>query len=412
MKLINIKHICFIILLVIPFHANSQIICIRCFNQTNPISPAAVNSILNGSFENTNCIPSDLSSQWCPNSLSYSCNIQNWTGTGGGTNTYAIILDVAYSVIANGTNAVYFGNFFCSACSTIPNDTICLVNNGCEITGVPAGYPNNSNIGYGGTAGLSLSQTINGLIPGNIYILEFWVGGEDIGQGSGMFGLDIGFGYTMLTNSPTKAASGATGKRYIVEFKATSSTHTIKFTNWGHICNDCTELVLDDVRLYPISELSPAFVPCPSTDSLQYTQTDTTICMGEKIIMNGKIYTASGAYVDSIIYSETSKHYFKLKLNVTECLNISFPNAFSPNGDNSNDEFKIITSEFNLVDFKMIIFNRWGEQVFSSTNPQKGWNGTFRNSTCEIGVYFYLVTFKTITSSKTYQYKGDVSLLR
>lgn len=52
--------------------------------------------------------------------------------------------------------------------------------------------------------------------------------------------------------------------RYLIEFIAASSQHTFKFTNWGHICPTCTELILDDVRLYVIEELSPIIPPCPT----------------------------------------------------------------------------------------------------------------------------------------------------
>jgi len=188
--------------------------------------------------------------------MGYVCDITNWTCTGGGDSTYSCLYDNTLSIIPEGTKAIYFGNYYCNACSALQNDTLCLVNTGCTVTNIPSGYPVNT-LGFGGTAGVSLNQTINGLIAGSIYVLEFWAGGEDVGFEKGLFAVDVGFGDTLLRN---KATPTGFGTRYIIEFIATSSSHTIKFTNWGHICSNCTELVLDDVRLYTQAELDP-FVP-------------------------------------------------------------------------------------------------------------------------------------------------------
>ena len=143
------------------------------------------------------------------------------------------------------------------------SDTSCINYTDCTVTGIPVGYPTNPYAGYGGNLGVSLEQTVSGLTIGNIYILEFWAGGEAGTPflNNGLFGVDVGFGYTILKNKPTLPFSGI-GTRYIIEFIATSTAHTIKFTNWGHICNSCTELVIDDARLYTLPELSATVPQC------------------------------------------------------------------------------------------------------------------------------------------------------
>ncbi|MEX2595671.1 MAG: gliding motility-associated C-terminal domain-containing protein, partial [Salibacteraceae bacterium] len=54
-----------------------------------------------------------------------------------------------------------------------------------------------------------------------------------------------------------------------------------------------------------------------------------------------------------------------------------YPNSFSPNGDGLNDEFKVNGEEISLVDFSLVIYDRWGEQVFRSNNPNRAWDGRF-----------------------------------
>ncbi|MBK9452129.1 MAG: hypothetical protein IPN95_22450 [Bacteroidetes bacterium] len=212
--------------------APAQIVCIYCFDTNDSISSNVTNLIQNGSFENHNCTPNTNGSSYCPNSAAYQCNLTNWTCTGGGSGTYCQIFTSLYSAIPDGLGAAYFGNSFCNPCSQTVNDTSCFVRSGCEISGIPPGFPQNQP-NYGGALGLSLDQTVTGLTIGARYVLEFWTGGEDFGvfTGDGVFGLDIGFGYTMLETVPTDF--GDIGKRYVVIFDATSTSHNFKWTNWG-----------------------------------------------------------------------------------------------------------------------------------------------------------------------------------
>lgn len=276
-KNISILFLLFFLLLKIN-SSSAQIICIFCYEQNDSISDNVNNLLLNGGFENHNCIPNNwFASSYCPNSAYYTCDIANWTCTGGGTSTYADICDINYSNIIEGSSAVYFGSYYCMACSTTPNDTSCLTSTDCTVGGIPVGYPNNDPV-YGGAQGLSLEQTASGLTVGATYVLEFWAGGE--GQPDpGLFAVDVGFGYTFLRNKPTTPFTGI-GIRYIIEFNATATSHTIKFTNWGHITFNTTELILDDVKLYTLQELSPIVPPCAGTNTTAIFSAPNNICPG------------------------------------------------------------------------------------------------------------------------------------
>lgn len=242
---------------------DGQILCIYCYDQNDTISANVNNLILNGGFEN-GCGNTGF---FCPNASAYTCDITNWTCTGGGSSTYAHTFDapsIWISIVVEGTRAVYFGNQNSLVCSPTPNDTTCLLNADCAVSGITNGYPT-SGTNYGGTLGVSLEQIVSGLVIGNTYVLEFWVGGEwntiNNYAGPGLFAVNLGFGDTLLRDKPTPISTGI-GTRYIIEFIANSSSHTIKFTNWGHMCSYCTELVLDDVRLYTLTELDTSVPHC------------------------------------------------------------------------------------------------------------------------------------------------------
>lgn len=89
------------------------------------------------------------------------------------------------------------------------------------------------------------------------------------------------------------------------------------------------------------------------------------------------------------------------------------PNAFTPNGDGTNDEFKGKGIFLGLEDFEMIIWNRWGEKIFTSHDPNKGWDGRVNNegNYVQSGVYVCTVKFKG-PRNKNFELKGFATVVR
>ncbi len=96
-----------------------------------------------------------------------------------------------------------------------------------------------------------------------------------------------------------------------------------------------------------------------------------------------------------------------IKVNLINTIQI--PNAFSPNGDGLNDEFRPIIPA-NITSFILTIYNRWGEKIFESTNSNKGWDGKFKNENQPIGTYIYTCSYLENGILKTQ--KGAVLLIR
>lgn len=90
------------------------------------------------------------------------------------------------------------------------------------------------------------------------------------------------------------------------------------------------------------------------------------------------------------------------------------PNAFSPNGDNLNDEFIPQGVGYDAASYSLTIFNRWGNVVFETTNPTKPWLGNVKGSThyAPDGVYYWIVRVKPEESSEMLEYEGAVNLFR
>lgn len=95
-------------------------------------------------------------------------------------------------------------------------------------------------------------------------------------------------------------------------------------------------------------------------------------------------------------------------------------NAFSPNGDGTNDVYRVKTR--SLLSFRMKIFNRWGQEVASgdhNTLPTEHendytyyvcWDGTYHGSRVEDGVYFILIEAEGADGIK-YVRRGDINIL-
>ena len=89
------------------------------------------------------------------------------------------------------------------------------------------------------------------------------------------------------------------------------------------------------------------------------------------------------------------------------------PNAFSPNGDGTNDLFFpnfYMKRAYVIKTFK--VFNRYGQVVYSRFNDPAGWDGTMNNGQpAEMGNYNYFMVIEFI-DGKEIKLKGDVMLLR
>ena len=84
------------------------------------------------------------------------------------------------------------------------------------------------------------------------------------------------------------------------------------------------------------------------------------------------------------------------------------PNAFSPNGDGVNDEWKVAYR--SLLDFKCWIFDRYGNQIIYFEDPNQGWDGTRGGKPVKSGVYYYVIQ-ATGADGKKYKKSGDINIL-
>ena len=89
------------------------------------------------------------------------------------------------------------------------------------------------------------------------------------------------------------------------------------------------------------------------------------------------------------------------------------PNAFTPNNDGTNETFFGRGILEGIKGFEFTIWNRWGERIFHTNDPDEGWNGRTNNAgeIAPIGSYIYLVTYIG-PRGEPYKLKGNANLIR
>ena len=89
--------------------------------------------------------------------------------------------------------------------------------------------------------------------------------------------------------------------------------------------------------------------------------------------------------------------------------NIFVPNAFTPNNDGSNDILKVRGRWISKLQF--VVYNRWGQEMFTTTDVNNGWNGVFKGNEVAPDVYNYFLQV-TCLDNKIFTKRGNTSLIK
>lgn len=89
--------------------------------------------------------------------------------------------------------------------------------------------------------------------------------------------------------------------------------------------------------------------------------------------------------------------------------NIHYPTAFTPDNNGTNETFSVNGQYF--TSYKMKIFNRWGELIFTSESPENGWDGTYNNQPQQVGTYVFNLEARDLAERQIKE-SGSFVLLR
>lgn len=120
----------------------------------------------------------------------------------------------------------------------------------------------------------------------------------------------------------------------------------------------------------------------------------------------------NGNYSVEVIDANGCTGEASVEILYNNCCTPFIPNAFSPNGDDHNDYYKVeYKGDMELKE--MYVYNRYGQRVFSSSNVNKTWDGTFNGVKVDGGTYFYYIRILCgNVLKKELIFKGDVTVVR
>jgi gliding motility-associated-like protein len=156
---------------------------------------------------------------------------------------------------------------------------------------------------------------------------------------------------------------------------------------------------------------------------------DTTVCFGNILQMNIVTPNATGYLwsdgFNGVIreinrpgsyrvkaYNACSEDQKTFTVKIEKCpCDFFVPNAFTPNGDGINDEFKPIAKCVGK-NYRFKLFNRYGNLIFETNELNKAWNGKFNNSLSPSGVYVWTLEFRNPNDNQLNIRRGTVILIR
>ncbi len=224
----------------------------------------------------------------------------------------------------------------------------------------------------------------------------------DIGLSSVVWSFGDGTGYTNA--NPIQHSFDATGLLPV--------TMTVNYRACGTVVTTRNIKIYDNPTLY----LGPDTAICPGSDAIElYDLVNVRNPLASWLWNTGE--TTPNILVDK-------PGYYSATVTVNGCINtdtvwvandcyVSFPNIFTPNGDGVNDYFfpRNLLSR-GLVAFKMDIFNRWGQKIYSTTSIEgQGWDGRFNGEMQPQGVFIYQID-AVFKDGQKLSRNGNVTLMR
>lgn len=88
------------------------------------------------------------------------------------------------------------------------------------------------------------------------------------------------------------------------------------------------------------------------------------------------------------------------------------PNTFTPDGDGFNDTWRVHILGIDIQNFRLEIYNRWGEKVFESLDPEAEWDGTYGGKIVKDGTYLWTIKAYDFETDNKYEFNGSILILK
>ncbi|HXC03233.1 MAG TPA: PKD domain-containing protein [Bacteroidia bacterium] len=112
------------------------------------------------------------------------------------------------------------------------------------------------------------------------------------------------------------------------------------------------------------------------------------------------------AVENSFTCKDTARHVVCIKNEFT----FYAPNSFTPNGDGKNDVWTPVGEDIDVNNYTLYIFDRWGNQMFSTAQWGQGWDGTFKGNKVQLDTYVWRVLVRDLQGHR-YAFNGNINVI-
>ncbi len=223
------------------------------------------------------------------------------------------------------------------------------------------------------------------------------------------------YSYTWNT-SPVQSSSvliGTAGKSYLLKIRNTE-TGCVKDTS---------------IKIPGYNAIKALFSPNPNMSCIPFENNTVTFIDQSNGAISGTwsfngnnqayvkgqnpqyLFAEPGNYsVKLTVYNEGNcSSEYSIPICILESTEFFIPDIFSPNKDGANDELFVRGN--GIKEMRFMVYDRWGNKVFETSDQKIGWDGTYKGKDAEIGVYAYYLE-ATMFDDKKVSKKGDITLVR
>lgn len=137
---------------------------------------------------------------------------------------------------------------------------------------------------------------------------------------------------------------------------------------------------------------------------------DTTICVWQHLLLNPGNFSTylwqNNSQNPTFLVKDSGKYYVRV-VNEYGCFAsdtihvsfdckgvVDFPNGFTPNDKNGNNQFGPVGDLSSITSFSIVIYNRWGQVVFRSSNPYQKWDGMYEGRKSNVETFIWTASYR------------------
>jgi len=207
------------------------------------------------------------------------------------------------------------------------------------------------------------------------------------------------------------------GATYLWQDNSTNATYSDTVPGIYHVqvtnaCGSGSDTIIVSPFPAPVSNMQDTVLTCGVNELLLDAQNP-----------GATYYWSTNESTPSITVSETGQYWVEIEVcgtTLTDSVSVEFtttsnntfnpPNTFSPNGDGMNDFYQVQGNFNNISNFSAIVYNRWGQVVYSSSDHNFQWNGEHGGHIVPGGVYYVVFRMRSECDEKDQEYNTTVTI--